>query len=41
LGGGHDPHTDVLGHVFGFSSGLIAGAAVGALEEKRSGAAIY
>jgi membrane associated rhomboid family serine protease len=40
LGGGHDPHTDVLGHVFGFSSGLIAGAAVGALEEKRSGAAI-
>lgn len=35
LGGGHDPHTDVLGHVFGFSSGLAAGAAAGALAEKR------
>lgn len=36
LGGGHDPHTDVLGHVFGFSSGLAAGAAVGAFEAKRT-----
>jgi rhomboid protease GluP len=36
LGGGHDPQTDVLGHVFGFSSGLVAGAAVGALEGKRT-----
>lgn len=35
LGGGHDPHTDVLGHFFGFSSGLAAGAAVGACEGKR------
>lgn len=35
LGGGHDPHTDVLGHVFGFSAGLAAGAAAGAFEEKR------
>ena len=34
LGGGHDPRTDVLGHVFGFSSGLLAGMAVGALEGK-------
>ena len=30
LGGGNDPHTDVLGHVFGFSSGLLAGMAAGA-----------
>lgn len=36
LGGGHDPHTDVLGHVFGFGSGLAAGVAVGALEGKRT-----
>ncbi len=36
LGGGHDPQTDVLGHVFGFSSGLAAGAAVGAFEMKRT-----
>jgi membrane associated rhomboid family serine protease len=36
LGGGHDPHTDVIGHVFGFSSGLAAGAAAGALEAKRT-----
>ena len=36
LGGGHDPQTDVLGHVFGFSSGLAAGAAVGAFEVKRT-----
>lgn len=36
LGGGHDPRTDVLGHVFGFGSGLMAGMAAGALEEKIS-----
>ena len=36
LGGGHDPRTDVLGHVFGFSSGLMAGMAVGAFEGKFS-----
>jgi rhomboid protease GluP len=36
LGGGHDPHTDVLGHVFGFSSGLAAGAVTGAFETKRT-----
>jgi membrane associated rhomboid family serine protease len=36
LGGGHDPHTDVMGHVFGFGSGLAAGAAAGAFEEKRT-----
>jgi hypothetical protein len=34
LGGGHDPRTDVLGHVFGFGSGLMAGMAAGALEGK-------
>ena len=36
LGGGHDPHTDVLGHVFGFSSGLVAGVVTGVIEEKRA-----
>lgn len=36
LGGGNTPQTDVLGHVFGFSSGLAAGAAVGALETRRA-----
>jgi membrane associated rhomboid family serine protease len=36
LGGGHDPQTDVLGHVFGFGSGLVAGAAAGAFEGKRT-----
>jgi rhomboid protease GluP len=25
IGGGNSPHTDVLGHIFGFSSGLAAG----------------
>ncbi|NQX00084.1 rhomboid family intramembrane serine protease [bacterium] len=35
LGGGHQANTDVLGHVFGFSSGLAAGTLVGALETKR------
>ena len=34
-GGGHGSNTDVLGHVFGFSSGLVAGVATGALEGKR------
>ena len=28
------PHTDVMGHVFGFSTGLAAGIAVGTFEEK-------
>ncbi len=27
LGGGHDSHTDVLGHVFGFGAGAVAGMA--------------
>lgn len=36
LGGGNSPQTDVLGHVFGFGSGLAAGAVVGALEEKTA-----
>jgi membrane associated rhomboid family serine protease len=36
LGGGHDPHTDVLGHVFGFGSGLAAGVVTGVIEEKRA-----
>ncbi len=35
-GGGHGSNTDVLGHVFGFSSGLVAGVASGALEGKRA-----
>jgi membrane associated rhomboid family serine protease len=35
LGGGSTPQTDVLGHVFGFGSGLAAGAAVGALDGRR------
>ena len=41
LGGGGGPgtNTDVLGHVFGFSSGLVAGVAAGALEGKRPVAA--
>ena len=34
LGGGHDPRTDVLGHVFGFGSGLLAGMVAGAFEGK-------
>lgn len=38
-GGGHGSNTDVLGHVFGFSSGLVAGVATGALEGKRAAAA--
>ena len=40
LGGGHDPRTDVLGHVLGYSSGLVAGVAVGVIEEKRAGGKI-
>lgn len=36
LGGGNNPQTDVLGHVFGFSSGLAVGAAAGAIETKRT-----
>lgn len=34
LGGSHQPQTDVLGHVFGFSSGLVAGIAVGTLQNR-------
>lgn len=36
LGGNNDGNTDVLGHVFGFGSGLIAGIATGAYEAKRN-----
>jgi membrane associated rhomboid family serine protease len=36
LGGGSTPQTDVLGHVFGFGSGVAAGALVGALEGRAS-----
>jgi membrane associated rhomboid family serine protease len=36
LGGGSTPQTDVLGHVFGFGSGVAAGALVGALEGQAS-----
>lgn len=35
-GGGQGTQTDVLGHVFGFSSGLVAGVATGAFEGKRA-----
>ena len=34
LGGGHDPQTDVLGHVFGFGSGWAAGFLKGAFARK-------
>ena len=34
LGGGTGTNTDVMGHVFGFGSGLVAGVATGAFEEK-------
>lgn len=37
LGGSHQPQTDVLGHVFGFSSGWVAGITVGTLQS-RTGA---
>lgn len=36
LGGGNDGNTDVLGHVFGFGSGVMAGIATGAFEAKRN-----
>lgn len=36
LGGGGSENTDVLGHVFGFGTGLVAGAATGVIEGKRS-----
>lgn len=36
LGGGNGSNTDVMGHVFGFGSGLVAGVAVGVVEDKRS-----
>jgi membrane associated rhomboid family serine protease len=32
LGSGNGPGTDVMGHVFGFGSGVVAGTAMGALE---------
>lgn len=35
LGGGGSENTDVLGHVFGFGTGLVAGAAAGIVEGKR------
>ncbi len=35
LGGGHGTHTDVPGHVFGFSAGLLAGVAAGMLEARQ------
>ncbi|MES2660775.1 MAG: rhomboid family intramembrane serine protease [Verrucomicrobiota bacterium] len=34
LGSGNGTNTDVMGHVFGFSSGLVAGMATGAFEDK-------
>lgn len=34
--GAGSPHTDVMGHVFGFSSGLAAGVVTGAFEEKAA-----
>ena len=34
LGGGSGGNTDVLGHMFGFGSGLVAGVAAGSLESK-------
>ncbi len=38
-GSGPDSNTDVLGHVFGFSSGLVAGMLVAELRQKQSKAA--
>ena len=35
LGSGNGTNTDVMGHVFGFGSGLVAGVATGAFEDKR------
>ena len=35
LGGGHSANTDVLGHVFGFGSGLAGGVAAGIMENTR------
>ncbi len=35
LGSGNGTNTDVMGHVFGFGSGLVAGMATGAFEEKN------
>ncbi len=37
LGAGSGPGTDVMGHVFGFGSGVAAGAAMGALETREEG----
>jgi rhomboid protease GluP len=36
LGSGNGENTDVMGHVFGFGSGLVAGAVTGAFESKNS-----
>ena len=35
LGGGNGTNTDVMGHVFGFGSGLVAGVVTGAFEDKH------
>lgn len=35
LGSGNGSNTDVMGHVFGFGSGLVAGVATGAFEDRR------
>ncbi len=35
LGSGNGSNTDVMGHVFGFGSGLVAGMTTGAFEEKN------
>lgn len=35
LGGNNSGNTDVLGHVFGFGSGVVAGIATGTVEAKR------
>jgi membrane associated rhomboid family serine protease len=37
LGGSHLAQTDVLGHVFGFSSGLVAGGTLGSLQLRSGG----
>ncbi len=38
LGSGNGTNTDVMGHVFGFGSGLVAGVATGVFEEKHHSA---
>ena len=36
LGGGPSGNTDVLGHIFGFGTGIVAGVATAAVEAKRT-----